>query len=91
VLMWDENDYSATPNTNQVLLTVETNYGVSGIQSNNFYTHFSLLRTLEGAFDLPCLNHACDAAVLTMSDLFAAVPQASQRKRTVSNLFSPVR
>ncbi len=75
VLLWDENDYSATPNTNQVLLTVETNFGVSGIQSNNFYTHFSLLKSLEAGFGLPCLNHACDANVATMSDLFAPVPQ----------------
>jgi hypothetical protein len=76
VLLWDENDYSGTPNTNQVLLTVETNYGVSGVQSNNFYTHFSLLKTLEAGFGLPCLNHACDASVATMSDLFAPVPPA---------------
>ena len=75
VLLWDENDYSATPNTNQVLLTVETNFGVRGVQSNNFYTHFSLLKSLEAGFGLPCLNHACDANVATMSDLFAPVPQ----------------
>jgi hypothetical protein len=76
VLLWDENDYSATPNTNQVLLTVETNYGVSGVQSDAFYTHFSLLKTLEAGFGLPCLNHACDADVMTMSDLFAPIPPA---------------
>jgi hypothetical protein len=74
VLLWDENDYSATPNTNQVLLTVETNYGVSGVPSDNFYTHFSLLRSLEAGFGLPCLNHACDGSVLTMNDLFAPLP-----------------
>jgi hypothetical protein len=71
VVLWDENDYSGTPNTNQVLLTVETNYGVSGMQSNAYYTHFSLLKTLEGGFGLPCLNHACDANVPVMADLFA--------------------
>jgi len=71
VLLWDENDYSATPNTNQVLVTVETNYGVSGTESNAYYTHFSLLKTLEAGFGLPCLNHACDADVPTMADLFA--------------------
>ncbi len=76
VLLWDENDYSATPNVNQVLLTVETNYGVSGVQSNNFYTHFSLLKSLEAGFGLPCLNHACDANVASMNDLFAPVPPA---------------
>ena len=74
VVWWDENDYSATPNTNQVVLTVETNYGVSGVQSHTFYTHFSLLKSLEAGFGLPCLNHACDAGVATMDDLFAPVP-----------------
>jgi hypothetical protein len=72
VVLWDENDYSGTPNTNQVLLTVETNYGVTGVKSNAFYTHYSLLKTVEAGFGLPCLNHACDANVPTMSDLFAA-------------------
>src|SRR5262249_46602663 len=76
VLWWDENDYSATPNTNQVLVTVDTNYGVSGVKSNAFYTHFSLLRTLEGGFGVPCLNHACDATTATMTDLFAPAPAA---------------
>ena len=76
VLVWDENDYSATPITNKVLLTVDTNYGVSGVQSDVFYTHFSLLRTLEGGFGLPCLNHACDASAAVMSDLFAAASPA---------------
>jgi phosphatidylinositol-3-phosphatase len=49
---------------------VDTNYGFHGLQSNQFYTHFSLLRSIEGGFGLPCLNHACDATTLTMSDLF---------------------
>ncbi len=31
---------------------------------------FSLLRTLEGGFKLPCLNHACDANTQAMTDLF---------------------
>lgn len=71
VVLWDENDYSATPNTNQVLVIVDTNYGVHGVQSTAMYTHFSLLKSLEGGFGLPCLNHACDANVKVMSDLFA--------------------
>ena len=70
VVVWDENDYSFVPNLNTVLLTVDTNYGRRGIQSNKYYTHFSLLRTLEGSFDLPCLNHACDRNTEVMSDLF---------------------
>jgi hypothetical protein len=72
VVVWDENDYSVSPTTNQVLLTVETNYGVKGVQSNNPYTHFSLLKSLEAGFGLPCLNHACNAGTNVMSDLFAS-------------------
>jgi len=70
VVVWDENDYSATPNTNQVLVIVDTNYGPRGVRSGKLYTHFSLLKTLEAGLGLPCLNHACDDSVAVMSDLF---------------------
>lgn len=70
VVVWDENDYSNVPNTNQVVLAVDTNYGVHGVQSGVRYTHFSLLKSIEGGFGLPCLNHACDKNVSAMSDLF---------------------
>ena len=69
VLLWDENDFS-TPPTNQVMLIVDTNHGSHGVQSARFYTHFSLLKSLEAGFGLPCLNHACDGNVNVMSDLF---------------------
>jgi hypothetical protein len=68
VVVWDENDYTATPN--KVLLIVDTNHGGQGIQSSQSYNHFSLLKTLESAFGLPCLNHACDSNVQVMTDLF---------------------
>ena len=77
IIVWDENDYSISPTTNKVLLTVETNYGVKGVRSKNFYTHFSLLKSIEAGFRLPCLNHACDSATAVMSDLFAAAPNAA--------------
>jgi len=70
VIVWDENDYSIFPTTNQVVLTVETNYGEQGVTSRRFYTHFSLLKSLEAGFRLPCLNHACDANTAVMTDLF---------------------
>lgn len=70
VVMWDENDYSNAPNTNQVVTIVDTNYGPHGVRSARRYNHFSMLKSLEAAFDLPCLNHACDADVNVMSDLF---------------------
>lgn len=70
VVVWDENDYSIAPNTNQVVLIVDTNYGANGVQSAKRYTHFSLLKSLEAGFGLPCLNHACDKDAQVMSDLF---------------------
>ncbi len=83
VIVWDENDYSglaALPasgspfplqNTNNVLLTVETSYRSGpGVSSSHYYNHFSLLKTIEAGFELPCLNHACDHDVKVMADLF---------------------
>lgn len=70
VIVWDEDDYSISPTTNQVLLIVDTNYGSHGVQSAVAYNHFALLRSIEGAFGLPCLNHACDSSSAVMSDLF---------------------
>jgi len=30
-VVWDENDYSLAPNNNQVMLIVDTSYGVHGV------------------------------------------------------------
>jgi hypothetical protein len=72
VVVWDENDYAVQPIYNKIVAIVETNYGFHELQSGQFYTHFSLLRTIEGGLGLPCLNHACDASTNAMADLFAA-------------------
>ena len=78
VVVWDEDDYSITPTVNKVLLIVDTNYGTHGFQSTAAYNHFSLLKSIEGAFGLPCLNHACDSNVNAMTDLFgSAIPTTS--------------
>jgi hypothetical protein len=84
--VYDENDYSGlaspiapnkaypVPNQNLVVLTVETNakFGRSsgGVHSKTFYTSYSLLKSMEAGFRLPCLNHACDKNVSVMTDLF---------------------
>lgn len=81
VIVWDENDYSGLlnpptglfprQNQNIVVLTVQLNrQGANGVQSRNYYNSFSLLKSLEAGFGLPCLNHACDPNVAVMSDLF---------------------
>ncbi|MBS0446915.1 MAG: phosphoesterase [Proteobacteria bacterium] len=69
VILWDENDYS-TSTSNQVVTIVDTNYGAHKVRSQRFYDHYSLTKTLDGAFGLPCLNHACDTNVEVMADLF---------------------
>lgn len=81
VIVWDENDYSGSTtvvkglyppqNQNRVVLTVQTNYGSRGRQSETYYNSFSLLKSIEAGLGLPCLNHACDSNVTVMSDLFA--------------------
>ena len=81
VIVWDENDYSGSTkiltgafpaaNQNKVVLTVETNWlAKHGKQSATFYDSFSVLKSLEAGFGLPCLNHACGPSVKVMSDLF---------------------
>jgi hypothetical protein len=80
VVVWDENDYSGLPNStngvfplqnqNNVVLTVELNRGEHGVTSSAPYNSFSLLKSIEAGFGLPCLNHACDNNVRVMSDLF---------------------
>jgi hypothetical protein len=72
VVIWDENDYSTAPVKNRVLAIVDTNYGKHGVSSSTFYTHFSLLKSIESGLGLPCLNHACDSSTALMTDLFAA-------------------
>ena len=70
VILWDEDDYSVSPTTNRVAMIVDKNYGVKSEQSARFYTHFSLLRSVEAGFGLPCLNNACDPGTFTMIDMF---------------------
>lgn len=83
IIVWDENDYSGSTtqlaglypsqNQNRVVLTVQTNYQHGpGIQSQTYYDSYSVLKSLEAGFGLPCLNHACDANVSVMSDLFGS-------------------
>jgi hypothetical protein len=73
VVVWDENDFSNAPN--RVVLLVETNYAPNRRVSDKPYDHFSLLRTIEAGFGLPCLNHACDATSQVMNEMFGGPVQ----------------
>ena len=70
VVVWDENDFSNA--ANRVVMLVETNYAANKKQSNKPYDHFSLLKTMQAGFGLPCLNHACDATSKVMDEVFGA-------------------
>jgi hypothetical protein len=76
IVMWDENDYSTAPNINKVMVIVDGNNRDDDdrddrpLQSAGFYTHFSMLKSLEASFGLPCLNHACDDTTSVMADMF---------------------
>jgi phospholipase C len=81
VITWDEDDFSDSgqPGTGccgsdvgggHVATIVITNKAKAPVTDGTPYNHYSLLRTMEDAFGLPCLAHACDSAVVPMTPLF---------------------
>ena len=52
-------------------MIVITNYGVRGQVDPRFYSHYSLLKTVEAAFGLPFLGHAADPTTHTLAPLLA--------------------
>jgi phospholipase C len=83
VITWDEDDYSdqgkpgtgccgSDPGGGQVVTIVITNKTKQPVTDSTPYNHYSLLRSIEDAFGLPCLAHACDttAGVVPMTPLF---------------------
>jgi Multicopper oxidase len=46
-------------------------YSKHQVQSSTFYDHYSLTKTLDAAFGLPCLNHACDQEITDPSAIDA--------------------
>jgi phospholipase C len=55
----------------KIVMIVITNYGVRGVTDDTFYSHYSLLKTIEAAFHLPYLGHAADPTTQTMAPLLA--------------------
>jgi phosphatidylinositol-3-phosphatase len=53
----------------KIVMIVITNYGVRGVVDSRFYNHYSLLKTVEAAFNLPFLGHASDASTHTLAPL----------------------
>lgn len=82
VITWDENDSSpfgttgccnANPGGGHVATIVIANHGPRGVHDATPYNHYSLLKTIEDAFHLGCLQNTCDSAnVKPMTPLFAS-------------------
>ena len=53
----------------KVVFIAITNYGKRHVVDPTFYSHYSLLKTIEAAFGLPYLGHAADAATQTLGPL----------------------
>jgi phosphatidylinositol-3-phosphatase len=68
-LTWDEGRPSPQ---NSVPFIVVSDRVKSGYVSATPYTHYSLLRTVQAAWQLPCLRESCSANPL--SDFFSNVP-----------------
>ena len=84
VITWDEDDFSdqGQPGTgccgantgggHVVTIVIRNHPADSGthVVDSTAYNHYSLLRTMEVAFRLSCLAHACDGVVPAMTPLF---------------------
>jgi hypothetical protein len=82
VITWDEDDFSdqGQPGTGccgfdpggghvaTIVITNKTQH--YPITDATPYNHYSLLRSMEDAFGLPCLAQACDSAIRPMTPLF---------------------
>ena len=88
VVTWDEDDYAANPapgccdavpGGGHVATIVITNHGPRGVQDPTAYNHYSLLRTIQDAFGLGCLQNTCDQANVTpMAPLFSSRGEGNQ-------------
>jgi Phosphoesterase family len=85
VITFTEGDTSAgccdvKTGTGHVVTIVITSHGPRRLSDPTPFNHYSLLRTIENAFGLPCLRHACDKGLVPMAKLFgaAADPVAGQ-------------
>lgn len=82
VITWDENDFNPTgvtgccganPGGGRVATIVIANHGPRAVQDATPYNHYSLLKTIEDAFHLGCLQNTCDTAnIKPMTPLFVS-------------------
>jgi hypothetical protein len=73
--------------TGHVLTVVITSHGPRHLVDATPFNHYSLLLTIERAFGLPCLRHACDKVLVPMAKLFGAKSDQPARAGAVAGLF----
>jgi hypothetical protein len=82
VITFDESDFGdlrgccgGTNGGRMYTLVLSPFVAQPGRESTTPYSHYSLLRTVEDMFGLPCLRHACDAASVPLGDdVFSPAP-----------------
>jgi Phosphoesterase family len=73
-IVYDEGDDNAHGG-GQVASVVVTSHGPRHLKAPAFYSHYSLLRTIQNNFGVPCLQHSCSAT--SMAPLFAVTGSAA--------------
>lgn len=76
VVVYDEGDNNAgccgaRPGGGKVATVVVTSHGPRHVRDHHAYNHYSLLKTIQQNFGLPCLAHTCRRSVAAMRRLFA--------------------
>jgi Phosphoesterase family. len=74
VITWDEGTTNEGGGGHVATLVVSPLTGI-GYQSTTAHNHYSLLRTVQDAWGLPCLNQTCGAN--NLSEFFDALPVAA--------------
>jgi len=69
-IVYDEGDNNAHGG-GRVAEIVVTSHGPRHVTAPAFYSHYSLLRTIQNNFGLGCLQHSCDATTHPLTPLFA--------------------
>jgi hypothetical protein len=76
-VVYDEGDNNVHGG-GRVADIVVTSHGPRHLTAPAFYSHYSLLRTIQRNFGLPCLQHTCDTAtVKPLTPLFAVTGSAA--------------
>jgi phospholipase C len=89
-IVYDEGDNNAHGG-GRVSNVVVTSHGPRHLKAPAFYSHYSLLRTIQDNFGVPCLQHSCDVTTKPMTPLFAVTGSAAMafKAMPMPNLAAP--